>query len=301
MQMPAPISYPEMGDPHRTIGRRTFNFSSEVAIMGIINRTQDSFYDRGETFTIKAALDKVEANLQNGADWIDIGAVPFAPLSIDVSEEEEIQRIVPLVKAIRSMTDIVLSVDTFRSEVAKHALAVGADVINDTSGLSDPRMAEVIADADAGVIITHSSGRPKEKVFSPSYEDVVSEVRSFLIERSAYAQEKGIDLKKIIVDPGHDLNKNTWHSLELTRRLNELNNLGYPLLVSVSNKDFIAETLDLPSDQLGAGTVAALVICVLQGARILRVHDPGTAASATNVVGGMLGWRQPPSPRHNLG
>jgi dihydropteroate synthase len=125
------------------------------------------------------------------------------------------------------------------------------------------------------VIITHSSGRPKEKVFSPSYEDVVSEGRSFLIERSAYAQEKGIDLKKIIVDPGHDLNKNTWHSLELTRRLNELNNLGYPLLVSVSNKDFIAETLDLPSDQLGAGTVAALVICVLQGARILRVHDPG--------------------------
>lgn len=300
MQQPDHISYPEMGDPHRTIGRRTFDFSSEVAIMAIVNRTQDSFYDHGETFTMKAALEKIDADLQNGADWIDIGGVPFSPLAIDVSEEEEIQRVIPLIETARSETDAVLSVDTFRSEVARRSLAAGADVINDTSGLSDPRMADVIAEADAGVVITHSSGHPGEDVLRPSYDDVVAEVRDFLIARSLYAQEKGISREKIVVDPGHDLNKNTWHSLELTRRLSELNNLGYPLLVSVSNKDFIAETLDLPSDQLGPGTIAALVICVLQGARILRVHDPRTAASATNVVAGMLGWRQPPSPRHNL-
>jgi dihydropteroate synthase len=150
------------------------------------------------------------------------------------------------------------------------------------------------------VIITHSFGRPKEIITRPSYQDVASEVRTFLVERAAYAQENGIEAKKIIVDPGHDLNKNTWHSLEITRRLNELNNLGYPLLVSVSNKDFIAETLDLPADQLGAGTLAAVVICVLQGARILRVHDPRTASSATKMVAGIFGWCQPPSPKHNL-
>ena len=301
MQMPPSISYPEMGDPHRTIGRRTFDFSSEVAIMAIVNRTQDSFYDRGETFAMKAALEKIEEVLESGADWIDIGAVPFAPRSIEVSQEEEIERVIPLIEAIRSRTEAVLSVDTFRSEVAHRSLAAGVDVINDTSGLSDPRMAEVIAAAGAGVVITHSSGLPKQVVLRPTYDDVVSEVRSFLVDRSAYAQEKGIDPRKIIVDPGHDLNKNTWHSLELTRRLNELNNLGYPLLVSVSNKDFIQETLDLPSDELGAGTIAALVICMLQGARILRVHDPRAAESAAKVVAGMLGWRQPHSPRHNLG
>ncbi len=300
MQPPVPVSYPEMGDPRRTIGRRTFDFASEVAIMAIVNRTKDSFYDHGETFTLKAALEKTKQHLRSGADWIDIGAVPFAPLAIDVSEQEEIERVVPLIRGVRPETDAVLSVDTFRSEVAERALDAGADVINDTSGLSDPRMAQVIAKADAGVIITHSSGKPREKLCRPTYSDVVSEVRRFLVERSGYAQEEGVDPRKIIVDPGHDLNKNTWHSLELTRRLNELNDLGYPLLVSVSNKDFIAETLDPPSDQLQAGTIAALVMCLLQGARILRVHDPRAASSASNVIAGVLGWREPPSPRHNL-
>lgn len=147
--------------------------------------------------------------MESGADWIDIGAVPFSPIAASVDEE-------------------VLSVDTFRSEVAKRALAAGADVINDTSGLSDPRMAGVIAEARACVVITHSKARPREQLRNPTYEDVVSEVREFLIVRSAYAQEQGIDPAKIIVDPGHDLNKTTYHSLELTRRLSELNDLGVP-------------------------------------------------------------------------
>lgn len=289
-----------MGDPRRTIGSRTFDFSREVAIMAIVNRTRDSFYDHGETFTMRAALEKIETNLQNGADWIDVGAVPFSPLAISVGEEEEVDRVVPLIGAVRQMTDAVISVDTFRSEVARRSLEAGADVINDTSGLSDPKMADVIAGAGASVIITHSLGRPKEQIRRPTYNDVVSEVRAFLVERSEYAQEKGVDPRRIIVDPGHDLNKNTMHSLELTRRLNELNNLGHPLLVSVSNKDFIAETLSLPVGQLGPGTIAALVICVLQGARILRVHDPRAAESAVKMVAGILGWRQPDNPRHNL-
>ncbi len=301
MQPNNSLSLPELGDPHRTIGQRTFDFSKQVAVMAILNRTQDSFYDHGATFTFEAALAKVESDLESGADWIDIGAVPFSSIAASVDEEEEINRIVPLIEYIRGRTDAVLSVDTFRSEVAKRALAAGADVINDTSGLSDPRMAGVIAEARACVVITHSKARPREQFRNPTYEDVVSEVREFLIARSAYAQGQGIDPAKIIVDPGHDLNKNTYHSLELTRRLSELNDLGYPLLVAVSNKDFIAEALDAPQDELGPGTIAAIVICVLQGARIVRVHDPRTVISAINVVAAMLGWHLPPSPKHNLG
>jgi dihydropteroate synthase len=301
MQPPASFArFPDLGDPRRVIGRRSFDFSREIVVMAIINRTQDSFYDRGETFAFDAAVRKVERAVQAGADWIDIGAVPFSPDAASVSEDEEIERVVPLIEHLRPRTDAVLSVDTFRSEVAERALSAGADVINDTSGLSDPRMADVIAKAGACVVVTHSKAPPKEVLRRPTYGDVVDEVRDYLVQRSNYAKMNGIPAGKIIVDPGHDLNKNTGHSLELTRRLNELNSLGYPLLVSVSNKDFIAETLDMPFDELTAGTVAALVICILQGARILRVHDVHAAVSAATVVAAMLGWKPPLAPRHNL-
>jgi dihydropteroate synthase len=294
------VCFPDLGDPKRVIGRRTFDFSREIAVMAIINRTRDSFYDRGETFTFDAAIQKIERALHAGADWLDIGAVPFSPDAASVSEEEEIERVVPLIEHIRPRTDAVVSVDTFRSAVAERALSVGADVINDTSGLSDPRMADVIARAGGCVVVTHSKAPPKAVLRRPSYDDVVGEVRDYLVQRSAYAKMRGIPAEKILVDPGHDLNKNTEHSLELTRRLNELNSLGYPLLVSVSNKDFLAETLDLPFDRLTAGTVAALVICILQGARILRVHDVPAAVSAATVIAAMLGWKPPLAPRHNL-
>jgi dihydropteroate synthase len=294
------VCLPDLGDPKRVIGRRTFDFSREIAVMAIVNRTQDSFYDRGETFALDAAVRKTEHALQAGADWIDVGAVPFSPDAGRVSQEEEIERVLPLIEHIRPRTDAVLSVDTFRAEVAERALSAGADVINDTSGLSDPRMADVIATAGGCVVVTHSKAPPKEVLRRPSYHDVVDEVHDYLVQRSNYARLKGVPAEKIIVDPGHDLNKNTHHSLELTRRLNELNGLGYPLLVSVSNKDFIAETLDMPFDGLTAGTVAALVICMLQGARILRVHDVQAAVSAATVVAATLGWRPPLAPRHNL-
>jgi dihydropteroate synthase len=297
MQPPSPVSLPSLGDPRRTIGRRTFDFSHEIAVMAIINRTRDSFYDQGETFEFDAAVSKAHLALDAGADWLDVGAVPFSPIADPVSEDEEIERTVPLIKYMRSRTDAILSVDTFRSAVAEQVIAAGADVINDTSGLRDPRMADIIARARASVVITHSKALPKEKLEQPTYSDVVAEVREYLAQRTQYAINQGIQVDKIIVDPGHDLNKNTYHSLELTRRLNELNDL----LVSVSNKDFIAETLDLPISELMPGTIAALVVCILQGARILRVHDPSAAVSAATVVAAMLGWQPPAAPHHNLG
>lgn len=291
---------PEIGETIRTIGRKTFDFSQQVAIMGIINRTRDSFYDRGRTFQFGKALEAAEDALRQGADWLDIGAVPFSPLTQEVDEKDELNRLLPLVHAIREKTDAVISVDTFRAEVARQAIDIGADAVNDTSGLHDPLMAEVVAAARATLIITHSKAAPREWLARPHYTDVVSEVRNHLIERANFAEEQGVSRDKIIIDPGHDLNKNTWHSLELTRRLGELATLGYPLLASVSNKDFIAETLDLPVGKLTEGTLAAIVVCILQGARIVRVHDVTSMRAGITVVEAMLGWRPPAVARHNL-
>lgn len=291
---------PEMGKTIRTIGRKTFDFAQQIVIMGIINRTLDSFYDKGRTFQFAQALEAAEDALRQGADWLDVGAVPFSPLAQEVDEKDELDRLLPLVQAIREKTDAVVSVDTFRAEVARQAIAIGADAINDTSGLHDPLMAEVVAAAGATLIITHSKAAPREWLAQPHYADVISEVRNFLIERANFAEERGVSRDKIIIDPGHDLNKNTWHSLELTRRLGELSILGYPLLASVSNKDFIAETLGRPVGKSVEGTLAAIVVCIMQGARIVRVHDVASIRSGITVVEATLGWRPPAMARHNL-
>jgi dihydropteroate synthase len=268
--------------------------------MGIINRTRDSFYDRGRTFEFGKALEAAEEALRQGADWLDIGAVPFSPLAQEVDEKDELERLLPLIQKIREKTDAVISVDTFRAEVARQAIDIGADAVNDTSALQDPLMAEVVADAGATLIITHSKAAPGEWLARPHYTDVVSEVRDFLIERAGFAETQGVSRDKIIIDPGHDLNKNTWHSLEVTRRLGELATLGYPLLASVSNKDFIAETLGLPVGKLTEGTLATVVLCALQGARIVRVHDVASMRSGITVVEAVLGWRPPAVTCHNV-
>ena len=268
--------------------------------MGIINRTRDSFYDSGSTFEFGKALEAAEQALSQGADWLDIGAVPFSPLAQEVDEKDELDRLLPLIQSIREKTDAVISVDTFRAEVARQAIDIGADAVNDTSGLHDPLMAEVVAAAGTTLIITHSKAAPREWLARPHYVDVVAEVRNFIVERAKFAEEQGVSHDKIIIDPGHDLNKNTWHSLELTRRLGELAILGYPVLASVSNKDFIAETLGLPAGKLTEGTLAAMVLCILQGARIVRVHDVASMRSGITVVEAVLGWRPPAVARHNL-
>jgi dihydropteroate synthase len=291
---------PELGVPVRTIGRKTFDFSRHVVVMGIVNRTVDSFYERGRTFGLEAAAAAAGRAVAGGGEWLDLGAVPFSPLAAEVSEADEIDRLVPLIREIRAGTDAVISVDTFRSAVARECLAAGADAVNDTSGLFDPGMAGVVAEAGATLVVTHSKAAPREWFPRPAYDDVVDEVRAVLLDRVRRAQDGGVAPDRIVIDPGHDLNKNTHHSLELTRRLGELAGLGYPLLASVSNKDFIAETLGLPVDRLVEGTVAAVVLCVLQGARIVRVHDVAAVSAAVRLVEATLGWRPPEAPRHNL-
>jgi dihydropteroate synthase len=269
--------------------------------MGIVNRTVDSFYDHGATFALDKAVAAARRAVADGADWVDIGAVPFSPLAARVDERTELERLLPVVEAVRAGTDAVISVDTVRAEVARRALLAGADAVNDTSGLHDPTMARVVADAGATLVVTHSRAAPGRPLVRPRYDDVVAEVAAFLLDRATYAAEHGVAKDRIVIDPGHDLNKNTVHSLELTRRLGELSTLGFPLLASVSNKDFLQETLGRPAGELTEGTVAAVVLCILAGARIVRVHDVAAVRAGLGVVETVLGWRPPTGVlRHNL-
>ncbi|WP_214110701.1 dihydropteroate synthase [Acrocarpospora catenulata] len=282
------------------LGARTFDFDRQVAVMAIINRTPDSFHDRGRTFALDKAVDAALAAVAEGADWLDIGGVPFGPDGPQVSPEEEIDRVAPLITAVRAATDAVISVDTHRGVVARHALAAGADVVNDTSGVSDPALAAAVAEAGAGLVVTHSISGPRVRHPRPTYDDVTAEVISFLRARVACALDAGVAADKIIIDPGHDLNKNTLHSLTITRRLSELAALGHPLLVALSNKDFIGETLDRPQHDRLPGSLAAAVFCILQGARIVRVHEVRATVDAVRMTEAMLGWRDPVHLRHNM-
>jgi dihydropteroate synthase len=295
------VFFPELIEPTRQIGARRFDFTRQVAVVAIINRTPDSFHDQGRTFALDAAVTATTQAVDDGADWIDIGGVPFSPLVPEVSEAEEIDRVVPVVQAARAKSDVVISVDTYRTEVARQAILAGADVINDTSGLHDPELADLVAETGATLVLTHSLASPPRTVVPrPAYGDIAGEVAGFLRDRVTRALGRGVAPRQLVIDPGHDLNKNTYHSLELTRRLGEITGIGYPTLVAVSNKDFIGETLDAARHERLEGTIATLTVCVLQGARLVRVHDVRAAVSAVRMAEAILGWRQPAYARHNL-
>jgi dihydropteroate synthase len=281
----------------RVIGGRTYDFSRRVVVMAIVNRTPDSFHDKGRTFALEKATEAVRAAADDGADWIDIGGVPFAP-GPEVSAAEELDRVLPVVEAARGLA--VVSVDTFRPEVAAEVIKAGAGVVNDTSGLRDPAMADAVAGTDAQLVICHSLAAPRTEYPSPRYGDVTAEVSAFLREKVDLALSRGVRPDQIIIDPGHDLNKNTHHSLELCRRLEEIAGIGYPMLAALSNKDFIGETLDRPQQDRLAGTLATVVFCILRGARIMRVHDVRAATDAIRMTEAMLGWREPVYTRHNI-
>ncbi|MEU1724254.1 dihydropteroate synthase [Nonomuraea sp. NPDC005692] len=291
---------PEIISPVRRIGRREFDFERQIAIMAIVNRTPNSFHDQGRTYELDRAVAACVRAVEAGADWVDIGGFAFSAAQAAIGVEEEIERVVPVIAEVRAATDAVISVDTHRPEVARAAVEAGADVINDTNGLREPGLAEVAAETGASVVVTHSLGGPGRRVFRPSYDDVVAEVAGFLRERVSFALKAGIAPDRIIIDPGHDLNKNTFHSLELTRRLEEITAIGYPTLVALSNKDFIGETIDRPQGERKEGTIAANVVSILKGARILRVHDVAATVASVRMTEAVLGWRGPVAPSHNL-
>ena len=294
MQVP-PIRF-----PIRTIGARTFDFSRQLAVMAVINRTPDSFYDRGKTFALDRAIEACLTAAERGADWVDIGGVKFGP-GPEVPVKEEIERVVPVIRAVAESSDVVISVDTFWPEVARAAIDAGADVVNDTTGLYYPELADVVADSEATLVVTHSLAQPRNWHPTPRYDDVANEIAAFLHARTQLAQSRGIPDERLIVDPGHDLNKNTVQSLEITRRLDEICALGFPTLVAVSNKDFIGESLDRDRQERVAGSLAAATFAVAAGARIVRMHNVRESVDAMRMVEAIMGWRNPAYQTHNMG
>jgi dihydropteroate synthase len=253
--------------------------------MAVLNRTPDSFFDQGATYEFDAALNHVGRAIAAGADIVDIGGVKAGP-GDEVDAAEEIRRVAGLVVAVRQRhPDVVISVDTWRSEVGEAVAAAGADLLNDVWGGADPGLAAVAAAYGIGLVCSHP-GRlaPRTGPHRPSYADVVADVIGYVTAEAERAVTAGVRPEAILIDPAHDFGKNTWQSLEVTRRLDELSGTGWPVLVALSNKDFVGEALGLPTGQRAEGTMAALAISAWLGARVFRVHDVQAARDALDAV-----------------
>ena len=268
-----------------------------VLVMAIVNRTLDSFFDEGRTWGLEAAVAAGLDAGRAGADLIDVGGVKFAP-GDPLPAHEEAERVVPVIAALRRElpAHVLLSVDTFHASVAEAAIDAGADLINDTTGLSDPRMAEAVAQTGASLVITHSAARPREPLPRPQYSDVVAEVRNFLGERLEQALAAGIPRERIVLDPGPDLNKSTMQTLELLRGFEQYASFGLPLLAALSRKDFVGESLGLPKEERLEGSLAAAAWTIQHGARLLRVHDVASTVRLVRMLEVLAGWREPAGP-----
>jgi dihydropteroate synthase len=270
-------------------------FEDEPLVMAIVNRTPDSFYDKGATFAFEEALRRVDAVVAEGADIVDVGGVKAAP-GTEVGVAEEIDRVVPFIAEIRSRyPQLIISVDTWRSEVGREACRAGADLLNDAWGGVDPALAEVAAEYRAALVCTHAGGLPpRTRPHRPEYDDVVADVIARTTALAERAVAVGVERDRVMIDPGHDFGKNTWHSLEVTRRLGELVATGWPVLVSLSNKDFVGESLGgLPVTERMYGTLAASAICAWQGARVFRAHNVGPTRQTIDMVAVTRGQRPP--------
>ncbi|SEG84015.1 Dihydropteroate synthase [Thermomonospora echinospora] len=255
------------------------------AIMAVVNRTPDSFFDRGATFGFDAALAAVDRAVAEGADIVDIGGVKAGP-GDEVDVTEELRRVVDVVTAVRERhPQVVISVDTWRAEVGQAVAEAGADLLNDTWGGVDPALAEVAAAHRIGLVCAHAGGlRPRTRPHRVGYDDVVADVIAHVTAEAERAVALGVPPEGVLIDPAHDFGKNTRHSLEITRRLGELVATGWPVLVAVSNKDFIGETLGQPVERRGVGTTAVLGVSAWLGARVFRVHDVAGARHALDAV-----------------
>ncbi|MEU2897581.1 dihydropteroate synthase [Streptomyces sp. NPDC088106] len=282
------------------LGRREFA-PHERVIMAIVNRTPDSFYDRGATFRDEPALTRVEQAVAEGAAIIDIGGVKAGP-GEEVTAEEEVRRTVGFVAEVRRrFPEVVISVDTWRHEVGEAACEAGADVLNDAWGGVDPRLAEVAARYGAGLVCTHAGGsQPRTRPHRVTYDDVMADILEVTVGLAERAVSLGVPRESVMIDPGHDFGKNTRHSLEATRRLGEMVATGWPVLVSLSNKDFVGETLDRPVKERVVGTLATTAVSAWLGARVYRVHEVAETRQVLDMVSSIAGEREPAVGRRGL-
>ena len=269
------------------LGRRTYDLTTRALVMGILNRTPDSFFDRGSHFELDQLLARADELVAEGADLLDVGGVKAGP-GPEVGAEEELDRVVPAVEALAARFDVPLSVDTWRASVAAAAYEAGAVMGNDISGFADPDYLAVAAKADAAVVVTHIRLGPRVPDPEPHYDDVVATVADFLVERAHRAETAGIGPGRIVVDAGLDLGKTAEQSLTLLHASDRLAALGYPLLLSASNKTFLGRLLDLPVDQRRQATVAATALGVTRGCRIVRAHDVRGTRRVCDTIAAIL-------------
>jgi dihydropteroate synthase len=258
--------------PKITIGARDYDVGAHTLVMGILNRTPDSFYDRGATWDFDAFLHRADELVRDGADLLDVGGVKAGP-GPEVGEAEELDRVIPAIAALHERFDVPLSVDTWRASVLQAACAAGAVVGNDISGFADPGYLAVAARHRATVVATHIRLSPRVADPDPHYDDLVGEVTAFLLERACRAEEAGLPPERIVLDAGLDLGKTPSQSAVLLRESAVHAQLGYPLLLSASNKRFIGELLGRDVADRRAESLAAVAYGVACGCRIVRVHD----------------------------
>jgi dihydropteroate synthase len=262
-----------------------FEKKDRVLVMGVLNVTSDSFYDGGYYNTPETAVQRALEMVEQGADILDIGGESSRPGAEPVSIDDELNRVIPVVKEIRRRCDVMISVDTTKSAVAQEALNHGAGMINDISAMRfDPHMCDVVAESSAFLVLMHMQGTPQTMQSNPSYEDVVSEIKDFLKERITKALSSGIARKQLIVDPGIGFGKRLVHNLEIIRRLGDFKDLDVPIMVGLSRKSFLGEILNLPAAQRLTGTIAASSIAIVNGADIIRVHDVKEGRQAADVA-----------------
>jgi dihydropteroate synthase len=283
------------------LGERDFG-PDELVVMAIVNRTPDSFYDQGATFALSAALERIDRVVAEGADIVDIGGLK-AGHGRPVSLAEEIDRTASLVAAARLRhPDVVISIDTYRADVAEAGCEAGADLVNDTWAGADPDLAAVAARRGVGLVCSHVGGQaPRTDPHRVAYEDVIGDVVAKTTALAEEAAAVGVRRDGIVLDPTHDFGKNTWQSLELSRDLGELVATGWPVLVSMSRKDFVGETLNLPVEDRLPGTLAAAAVAAWLGARVFRAHDVAATRQVLDMVAAIRGSLPPRTPRRGLG
>lgn len=253
---------------------KTLTLGTQTHVMGILNVTPDSFSDGGRYLDVQQAITHAETMVTEGATLIDIGGESSRPGASPVSVDEELARVVPVIRGLADAVDVLISVDTSKSKVAKHALEAGAHIVNDITALcGDPEMATVVAEMEAGVVLMHMKGTPRTMQRAPEYDDVVTEICSWLKEKTQNAEAQGIAAERIIVDPGIGFGKTTKHNLDILKRLSEFRELKKPLLVGTSRKSFIGNVLEVPITARVEGTAATVCWAIAHGADIVRVHD----------------------------
>lgn len=253
---------------------KTLTLGVRTHVMGILNVTPDSFSDGGCYLDVQRAVVHAKSMVAEGATLIDIGGESSRPGASPISIDGELGRVIPVIRAIIDVVDVLISVDTYKAEVARQALAAGAHLVNDITALrGDPTMASVVAEMEAGLILMHMKGTPRTMQNAPRYDDVVEEVCTSLQESIQTAEAEGVAAERIIIDPGIGFGKTTEHNIELLKRLTEFRSLNKPLLIGTSRKSFIGNVLGLPVTERVEGTSATVCWAILHGADIVRVHD----------------------------